>query len=134
MAMYENEVLFVDKFLAMLKRRNVKHIPFRTKEYRDGVCAMGDYYNSHSEELDKECSDISLLFVNSGQRDFADAIMAVNGNRISLQNPRLEVATINISDKWAQCAIKDKRLNVPDKFMAEITEAFCEAANVRPEG
>lgn len=128
--MYSNEILFVDKFLSKLKMLDVASIPFRTSRYRAGVHAMKQYYEENAGDLDESVSDIRLLFLNSGQRDFADAIMAVNGNRISLQNPRLEKATIIMPLDRAQLSLSDDLLHIPDVFMAEITRAFCHAANV----
>ncbi len=130
MCMYANEILFVDKFLSKLKLMNVDSIPYRTDAYRVGVRSMREYYEAHIEELSENLSDISLLFLNGGQKDFADAIMAVNGGRISLQNPRLERATIKMPVGRAQLALKDDILDIPDTFITGITEAFCEGANV----
>lgn len=128
--MYANEVLFVDKFLSKLKMMNVVSIPFRTSEYRAGIHAMKQYYEDNAENLDESVSDIRLLFLNNGQKDFADAIMAVNGNKISLQNPRLEKASIIMPLKRAQFSLADNMLNIPDDFITEITQAFCHAAGV----
>lgn len=128
--MYTNEILFVDKFLSKLKMMNVDSIPFRTKEYRAGVHAMKQYYEDNAGDLDESVSDISLLFLNNGQKDFADAIMAVNGNKISLQNPRLEKASIIMSMKRAQFSLADNLLNIPDEFISEITRVFCRAADI----
>lgn len=131
--MYINEILFVDKFLSKLKMMKVVSIPFRTSEYRAGVHAMKQYYAENAENLDENYSDIRLLFLNNGQKDFADAIMAVNGGKISLQNPRLEKATIIMPSKRAQFSLVDNMLNIPDEFITEITQAFCHAAGVSLE-
>ena len=128
--MYANEILFVDKFLAKLRMLRVESIPFRTLEYRDGVRAMKQYFEEHAHELADNFSDIGLLFLNSGQKDFADAIMAVNGGRISLQNPRLEKANVQMTEKRAQLALEDETLNIPEAFITDITLVFCEAANI----
>ncbi len=128
--MYANEVLFVDKFLSKLKMMNVVSIPFRTSEYRAGVRAMKQYYEDNAGNLDESVSDIRLLFLNNGQKDFADAIMAVNGNKISLQNPRLEKASIIMPLKRAQFSLADNLLNIPDEFITEITQVFCHAAGI----
>ena len=131
--MYANEILFVDKFLSKLKLLKVEWIPYRTDAYRAGVRSMKNYYEDHVEELHESLSDISLLFLNGGQKDFADAIMAVNGGRISLQNPRLEKATIQMSEIRAQLALDDDILDIPDTFITQITQAFCEGAGVTLE-
>lgn len=128
--MYANEILFVDKFLSKLKMLEVDSIPYRTDAYRTGVRLMKHYYEAHEEELAENLSDIGLLFLNGGQKDFADAIMAVNGGRISLQNPRLEKATIQMTGSRAQLALNDKILDIPDAFITEITRAFCTGAGV----
>lgn len=126
--MYPNEILFADKFLAKLKLLGVDSIPFRTKEYRNGVRAMKLYYREHNHVLDDDLSDISLLFLNNGEKDFADAIMEANGDRISLKNPRLERATLQMTTNRAHLALEDHELDIPDDFMEEITQTFCEHA------
>lgn len=129
--MYANEILFVDKFLSKLKLMSVDSIPYRTDAYSAGVRSMKNYFNAHKEELEENVFDISLLFLNGGQKDFADAIMAVNGGRISLQNPRLEKASIQMTPKRAELSLDDRDiLNIPETFLREITLAFCEGANV----
>lgn len=128
--MYANEILFVDKFLSKLKLLNVPWIPYRTNAYRDGVHSMKEYYEEHEGELPESLSDIGLLFLNGGQKDFADAIMAVNGGRISLQNPRLERATIQMTETRASLALNDTILDIPDAFITEITEQFCIGAHI----
>lgn len=128
--MYANETLFIDKFLSKLKLLNVDSIPYRTDAYRAGVRSMREYYETHIGELTDDVCDIGLLFLNEGQNDFADAIMAVNGDRISLQNPRLERATIKMTETRAQLALNDDLLNIPDIFVTGITKAFCEGADV----
>ena len=128
--MYANEILFVDKFLSKLKMMNVFTIPFRTSEYRAGVNAMKQYYEDNAGDLDESVSDIRLLFLNNGQKDFADAIMAFNGGKISLQNPRLEKATIIMPLKRAQFSLTDNLLNISDEFITEITQVFCHAAGI----
>lgn len=128
--MYANEILFVDKFLSKLKMLKVDSIPYRTDAYRAGVGSMKNYYEAHEEELDENLLDIGLLFLNGGQKDFADAIMAFNGGKISLQNPRLEKATIQMTKKRAQLALDDNILDIPETFITEITQAFCTGAGV----
>ncbi len=128
--MYANEILFVDKFLSKLKMLEVESIPYRTDAYRTGIRSMKNYYEAHEKELAENLSDISLLFLNGGQKDFADAIMAVNGGRISLQNPRLEKATIQMTGMRAQLALNDNILKIPDTFITEITQEFCKGAGV----
>lgn len=129
--MYANELLFVDKFLAKLKTMKVESIPFRTTEYRDGVHAMKVYFRDHMNDLDVQLHDIRLLFLNGGQKDFADAIMTMNGDRISLQNPYLESANIKTTDEMAEVSLADnKRLDISDTFLTDITKEFCKAAKL----
>lgn len=129
--MYPNEILFVDKFLSKLLTFGVHNIPFKTESYRNGIRAMHDYYISHADEISDDLDDIELLFICDGEKDFANAIMAENGDEISLKNPSLENATIQKKLEQANLSIADDRLNIPDKFMTEITEAFCKVALVK---
>ncbi len=126
--MYPNEILFTDKFLATLKLMGRSSIPYKTQQYREGVRAMKQYYEEHMNELDERTEDIGLLFICNGEKDLAEAIMAVNGHDISLNNPSLEKASIQMSKKRARLSIEDTELDIPDIFMQGITQAFCDAA------
>ena len=126
--MYPNELLFVDKFLSKLAALGIRNIPYKTERYRNGVRAMRAYYELHADELSEELEDIELLFICDGEKDFANAIMIANGNEISLKNPSLENATIQMPIERANVSIADNRLNISDAFMNGITTAFCEAA------
>ncbi len=126
--MYPNEILFTDKFLATLKLMGYTSMPYKTQEYRNGVRAMKKYYELHANQLSEGIDDIELLFIRNGEKDFAEAIMAVNGHDISLNNPSLEKASIQMSETKADLTIEDKELNIPDTFMKGITQAFCDAA------
>lgn len=128
--MYSNEILFTDKFLAKLAIMGVTSIPFKTSGYRAGIRAMKAYYEAHMDELDEGMEDIGLLFIGNGEKDFANAIMAVNGDDISLKNPNLEKATIQMKITKAQMLEEDEELTISDVFMTEITQAFCNAALV----
>ena len=128
--MYPNEVLFVDKFLSELVKMKVKNIPFRTEKYRKGVSAMKLFFDDHADEIDPGFSDIRLLFLNGGQKNFAMAIMNANGNQISLQNPKLERANVCANEEWANQVLDDDTLSIPNSFIEGITRAFCEAAGV----
>lgn len=128
--MYANEILFVDKFLSKLIQMNITQIPFQTARYRDGVYAMKHYFENHIDELGDIYKDVKLLFLNGGQNDFATAIMNSNGHQISLRNPKLETAMLKKDKVWAEKALADPMLDLPDRFMTEITEAFCEAAGI----
>lgn len=126
--MYPNEILFVDKFLSTLVALGVNNIPFKTERYRSGIRAMRAYYEQHADELPAGLRDIGLLFICDGEKDFANAIMEANGSEISLKNPSLEHATIQMSRERAEFSIADDKLDIPDTFMIEITTAFREAA------
>lgn len=129
--MYPNERIFVDKFLSQLIKNGVKQIPFHTDAYSSGIQAMKKYFDKHCSELDSSLLDIRLVFLNSGQGDFSEAIMSTNGGRISLQNPALEVATIKMTRERADYSLNDNDyVQIPESFMEDITKAFCEAANI----
>ncbi|MCM1498933.1 MAG: hypothetical protein NC124_10765 [Clostridium sp.] len=128
--MYMNEILFADKFLAKLKVMGKNSIPFKTRDYKNGIQAMKIYFFEHEDELDEGLSDIGMIFLNGGQRDFADAIMQANGDRISLKNPNLEVATIQMEPERVKMVLEDEELGISDMFITEITKVFCDAAHI----
>lgn len=73
--MYNNEWLFIDKFLSTLKKLNISSIPFRNEQYRLGVYEMQKRFLSIESDIDPKIKDIKLLFLDGGEGDLVDAIM-----------------------------------------------------------
>lgn len=131
--MYNNEILFIDKFLSMLKKLGVSQIPFRNDEYRNGVCEMKNHFIEMQPLLDKCLQDIELLFIDGGEGDLAKGIMDCNdGNMISfeLKNPYYEKASIKIESADADYILSDKTLKMSNDSIKELVLAFCKGAGV----
>lgn len=131
--MYNNEILFVDKFLSMLRKLEVFQIPFRNEEYRSGVSEMKNCFAEHQSKLNTKVHDIKLLFVDSGESDLAQGIMDCNnGNMISfeLKNPFYERASIKIDEADADYILGEKNLDVPNEIIEEMARAFCKGAGI----
>ncbi|MCM1540809.1 MAG: hypothetical protein NC121_06050 [Blautia sp.] len=131
--MYNNEILFIDKFLSMLKKLGVSQIPFRNDEYRNGVYEMKKHFLEMQSLLDKSLYDIELLFIDGGEGDLAKGIMDCNdGNMISfeLKNPYYEKASIKIESADADYILSDKSLKLSNDAIRELTLAFCKGAGV----
>lgn len=132
--MYNNELLFVDKFLSSLKKLGVEKIPFRNERYRAGVREMKRCFRSIEPSIDKSVRDIKLLFLDGGEGDFVEAIMELNdGKSISfeLHNPYYEMATIKMTDKMVQGIMQDRDLNLSNDIILDLTKAFCAGAEVK---
>lgn len=131
--MYNNELLFVDKFLSSLKELKVEKIPFKNDRYRAGVRAMQLYFRSIESNIDKSVRDIKLLFLDGGEGDFVDAIMELNdGKSISfeLHNPYYEMATIKMSESTVNGIMQDNDLKLSNDIILELTKSFCDGARV----
>ena len=131
--MYNNEILFIDKFLSMLKKLEVPQIPFKNEKYRNGVYAMKSYFYEVQPLLDKSLYDIKLLFIDGGEGDLATGIMNCNdGNMISfeLKNPYYEMASIKIDDVDADYILDDETFGMPNDIIKNLALAFCRGAEI----
>lgn len=131
--MYNNELLFVDKFLSSLKSLGVNTIPFKNDKFRSGVREMKQYFRTIEPNVSRDVRDIKLLFLDGGEGDFVNAIMELNdGKNISfeLHNPYYEDATIKMSDSVAENIMADKELQLSNAIILDLTKAFCRGAEV----
>lgn len=131
--MYNNEILFVDKFLSILKKMGVSQIPFRNEDYRNGVYEMKNCFSELQPLLNQDVHDIKLLFVDGGESDLANGIMDCNdGSMISfeLKNPYYEKASIKIDEEDADYILNDQTLDVPNDIIEEMARAFCRGAGI----
>lgn len=131
--MYNNELLFVDKFLSCLKYLGVKSIPFKNERYRAGVNEMKSYFRTIESKVTKDVRDIKLLFLDGGEGDFVNAIMELNdGKNISfeLHNPYYEIASVKMSDSTMNNIMKDEDLQLSNDIIFDLTRAFCKGAGI----
>lgn len=131
--MYNNEILFVKKFLSALKVLKVEKIPFKNERYRAGVHAMQMYFDKMESTISPQFNDIQLLFLDDGEGDFAEAIMDSNDGRIvsfELKNPYYENASVKIEENVAKLLLADKELELSNDFIYEIAKAFCDGAKL----
>lgn len=131
--MYNNELLFADKFLSTLKSFGVDKIPFRNDNYRSGVREMRKYFYSIQHKVNDDVKDIKLLFLNDGEGDLLEAIMSLNdgkGISFELHNPYYEMATIKMSESTVECIMQDEKLDLSNNIVEELTIAFCKGAGL----
>lgn len=131
--MYNNEILFIDKFLSMLSKLGVFQIPFRNEEYRNGVCEMKNCFAEHQPLLSQRVQDIKLLFIDNGESDLAQGIMDCNNGKMisfELKNPFYEWASIKIEEDDADYILGEKNLEVPNDIIEEMARAFCKGAGI----
>lgn len=131
--MYNNEILFVKKFLSALKKLKVDKIPFKNDRYRAGVQSMQMYFENYESTITPKCRDIQLLFLDDGEGDLAEAIMDSNDGRIvsfELKNPYYENASVKIDDDVAELLLSDEELKLSNDFIYEMAKAFCNGAKL----
>ena len=131
--MYDNEIIFINKFLAALRTLGVTQIPFRNQAYRRGVYAMKQYFMENHTNIDKKFDDLKMLFVDRGEGDFAEGIMNSNdGEMISfeLKNPLYEWANVKINEEDAAYILQKGDFDLSNDIIMGLTEAFCIGAGI----
>lgn len=132
--MYNNEIIFINKFLSALRILGVTQIPFRNEAYRNGVYEMKRYFTEIQSQIDRKYYDIKMLFINNGESDFAEGIMNSNdGDMISfeLKNPLYEWASVKINEEDAIYILQDKEFELSNDIIMGLTKAFCAGAGVK---
>lgn len=124
---------FVEYFLAALRIAKDKTIPFDNDTFCKGLDAAAHYFQNADmrEELK---NNLSLLFVKQttyGEYSRIQNIMrSMNGGNLSLVNPRLVKAIINMSDEYIELINENDELGIDSDFYNEMAVAFCSAAGV----
>jgi len=124
---------FVECFLAALRVAENKTIPFDNDSFSKGLDSVAEYFleSNIGEELKNR---LSLLFVKQttyGEYSrFQNIMRSMNGGNLSLVNPRLVNAIINMSDDYVELINENDKLGIGSDFYREMAVAFCKGAEV----
>ncbi len=135
--MYRNEILFVEKFIASLKKLNVSDIPFGNTEFHNGVESMHKYFDKHMYDFGEIADELSLLFlkrpIEGIYDEITDAMLSLNGRLVSfaLANPYYEKASIKLVDNDADYILENLSLDIENNHILNFAKAFCDGAQIK---
>lgn len=131
---YIAEEVFVDKFLACLRKLDVMSIPFDNDAFYNGVEQMRQLFQTNVDNLGEISREISMLFIRNPYEGvfarFRDAISEQNGWYISFENPEYVNGILKITLADAENILSEQNLEVPQKYLFDFARAFCEGANI----
>ena len=132
--LFNSEICFIDEFIANLKLKGIKEIPFDNPEFYNGVGKMSKYFQANRNLLGEVSNEISLLFIKNPFEDiykrFRDAISLENGGYLSFVNPDYITGVLELSIDDASYIILKNRSGVPADFIKNCAESFCSGANI----
>ena len=131
---YIAEEIFIDKFLACLRKLDVRSIPFDNDNFYNGVEHMRQIFQTNEGKLGEISREISMLFIKNPYEGvfarFRDAISEQNGWYISFENPDYVNGILKITLTDADNILNEQNLTVPQKYLFDFARAFCEGANI----
>lgn len=102
------EVRFTEAFLAELVKQDVNTFPFGDESFTFGVRKMAEVARDHPEIINE--FQLGYLFnespVSGEFSHFLSVLNYLNGQRISLENPRLITARVKIADRVADLILE----------------------------
>lgn len=132
--MYNSEELFIDKFIACLKKLDIENIPFDNEDFYNGVENMQQYFHTNRNLLGEYQDELAMLFIKRPLEgvfaEFRNAISKQNGWYLAFENPNYVVASIKIDDKGASYILKQNDLKIDNKHLFEFAKAFCKGAEI----
>lgn len=131
---YNSEEVFVDKFLACIKKLGVDSIPFDNSLFYDGIEQMSQFFQIHRSDIGEISNEISLLFIKSPCEGnfsrFRNAISNQNGWYISFENPDYLNGILKITEDDAENILEETGLDISNEYLYEFAKAFCNGANI----
>ena len=132
--MYNSEELFVDKFIACLKKMGVARIPFDNEDFYNGVQSMRQYFNDHRANMGEYQNELAMLFIKKPMEDiypeFKNVLSKQNGWYISFENPGYVVATIKLNSNGAAYILDQNDLDIPWEYLFGIVQSFLAGAGL----
>ena len=132
--LYNSEIAFIDKFIAVLKVGGVSEIPFDTPAFYKGVDCMGAFFRMNGGVLGEVSDEIAMLFIKNPfegiYKRFRDAISAQNGEYMSFVNPEYERGIVNITLSDARYILEKTASSISNEFMVRCTSEFCKGADL----
>lgn len=124
--MYNNELLFLNKFMAQLNKLGIYEIPFNNDKFRMGVESMKRYYDLHIKtRLNDDAKDVKLLFLDNG-KNFAKAIIFLDNINIFCIDSKknYETVFVKMPESTVKYISEDKSLNMDDDIIKNLTLSF----------
>lgn len=132
---YNSEEVFIDKFLACLRKLDVTAIPFDNNLFYAGIEQMRQYFQDNRSNIGEISNEISLLFIkNPCEANFArfrDAISKQNGWYISFENPEYVNGILKITKEDAENILEETGLDIEQDYLLNFARAFCKGANIK---
>jgi len=134
---YISEEIFIDKFIACMRLRDIEAFDFDTDSFYAGIEKMRQFFLSNRNKFGNDADEISLLFIKNPIEGvysrFRDAISEQNGSTISFENPKYTRSAIKISKEDAKELLRIEHLSVDDNYVEEMTDEFCVGARLIDE-
>lgn len=131
---YNSEELFIDKFIACLRKLNITSIPFDNEDFYNGIENMQQYFFTNRDNLGEYKDELAMLFIKKPLEgiyaEFRNAMSKQNGWYIAFENPGYIVASINIDENGASYILEQNDLNIKNEYFFDFAKAFCKGAEV----
>lgn len=131
---YNSEEVFIDKFLACLRKLNVCSIPFDNDSFYNGIEQMRQYFQINRNHLGEIANELSLLFIRNPYEGnftrFRDVISEQNGWYISFENPEYLNGILKITLDDADNILEDSDLQISRDCLYDFAKAFCQGADI----
>lgn len=135
---YNSEEVFIDKFLACIRKLGIESIPFDNDFFYNGIEQMRQYFQTNRNNMGEVSNEISLLFIkNPCEGKFArfrNAISNQNGWYISFENPHYLNGILKITEDDAENILEETGLDISLDYLYEFAKAFCYGANIKYDG
>lgn len=132
---YNSEEIFIDKFLACLRKMGVESIPFDNEYFYNGIEQMRQFFQTNRSNMGEISNEISLLFIkNPCEGNFArfrNAISNQNGWYISFENPHYLNGNLKITEEDADNILAETELEISQDYLFKFAEAFCQGASIK---
>lgn len=132
---YHSEEIFIDKFIACLRKLEVTTIPFDNAPFHEGIENMQKLFHRNRAQMGAVANEIAMLFIRNPYEGsftrFRDAISEQNGMYISFENPDYEKAIIKITNEDAEIILHDENLQISNESLMAYTHEFCQGAGIK---
>jgi hypothetical protein len=132
--MYNSEELFIDKFIACLKKLEVDKIPYDNNDFYNGIEKMQQYFYSNKDSLGRYKDELAMLFIKQPfegvYSEFRKAFTKQNGWFIAFENPEYIKASIKLDENGATYILNNNDLDIDKEHLFKFAEAFCKGASI----
>ena len=130
--LYHEEELFIEKFIAGLKRKGCDVFPYDVEAFYNGIEKMRVYFDNNRDSFGDLADDISLLFIKNPYQGiysrFRDAISVRNGSIVSFENPTYDRCIVRLSEEDAEYLFRVNSLEIDARLIEDMIDQFLTAA------